>query len=171
MKCLLNLFCFLFSLPYEQIFGGAGSFSREHFELINGFSNKFWGWGGEDDDLYNRISARGLELTRPSIRLGRYKMIKKFHKTSEEDSNRFDKLMDSAQRMDNDGLNSLKYAVENLTEHRLYTLVTVDVKEAMLQDQAESFLQNESTSGFFYDITTESNGDKTDKYDELFTIY
>jgi len=42
-------------LPYEQIFGGAGSFSREHFELINGFSNKFWGWGGEDDDLYNRL--------------------------------------------------------------------------------------------------------------------
>lgn len=79
--------------------------------------------------------------------------------------------MDSAQRMDNDGLNSLKYAVENLTEHRLYTLVTVDVKEAMFQDQAESFLQDESTSGFFYDITTESNGDMTDKYDELFTIY
>jgi len=161
---------FNYRLPYEQIFGGAGSFSREHFELINGFSNKFWGWGGEDDDLYNRISARGLELTRPSIRLGRYKMIKKFHKTSEEDSNRFDKLMHSAQRMDNDGLNSLKYAVENLTEYRLYTLVTVDVK-AMFQDQAESFLQDESTSGFFYDITTESNGDMTDKYDELFTIY
>ena len=50
---LIPLF-FLFSLPYEQIFGGAGSFSREHFKLINGFSNKFWGWGGEDDDLYNR---------------------------------------------------------------------------------------------------------------------
>jgi len=78
--------------------------------------------------------------------------------------------MHSAQRMDNDGLNSLKYAVENLTEYRLYTLVTVDVK-AMFQDQAESFLQDESTSGFFYDITTESNGDMTDKYDELFTIY
>ena len=48
--------CFLFSLPYAQIFGGAGSFSREHFKLINGFSNKFWGWGGEDDDLYKRYS-------------------------------------------------------------------------------------------------------------------
>lgn len=54
--------------------------------------------------------------------------------------------------MDSDGLNSLKYTVENLTEHRLYTLVTVDVKQAMLQDQAESFLQDHSTSRFFYDM-------------------
>lgn len=50
--------------------------------------------------------------------------------------------------MDSDGLNSLKYTVENLTEHRLYTLITVDVKQAMLQDQAESFLQDDSTWGF-----------------------
>ena len=73
--------------------------------------------------------------------------------------------------MDIDGLNSLKYTVENLTEHRLYTSVTVDVKEAMLQDQAELFLQDDSTWGFFYDITTESNDDTIDKSDELFTIY
>jgi len=72
--------------------------------------------------------------------------------------------------MENDGLDSLKYTVENVTEHRLYTLVTVDVKEAMLQDQAELFLEDESTSRFFYDITQVSNSDMTDKYDELFTI-
>ena len=41
-------------LPYASIFGGVGSFTREHFERINGFSNMFWGWGGEDDDLYTR---------------------------------------------------------------------------------------------------------------------
>ena len=71
--------------------------------------------------------------------------------------------------MDIDGLNSLKYTVENLTEYRLYTLVTVDVKEALLQDQAEFFLQDDS--GFFYDINSESSGDTTDQYDKLFTIY
>ena len=65
--------------------------------------------------------------------------------------------------MDNDGLNSLKYTVENVTEHRLYTLVTVDVKQAMLQDQAESFLEDHSTPGFFYDINTASSGYMTDQ--------
>ena len=73
--------------------------------------------------------------------------------------------------MDNDGLNSLKYSVENLTEHRLYTLVSVDVKEAMLQYETESTLPDESASGFFYDIAIESSGDMTDKNEELFTIY
>lgn len=73
--------------------------------------------------------------------------------------------------MDNDGLSSLKYTVENLTEHRLYTLVTVDVKEAMLQDQKESILRDESTPNFFHDITTESSVDMSEKYEELFTIY
>ena len=29
-------------------------FTREHFQLVNGFSNSFWGWGAEDDNLYQR---------------------------------------------------------------------------------------------------------------------
>ena len=43
-----------FRLPYATIFGGAEAFRKEHFEEINGFSNRFWGWGGEDDDLFLR---------------------------------------------------------------------------------------------------------------------
>lgn len=35
--------------------------------------------------------------------------------------------------MPTDGTNSLLYKVENVTEHRLYTQVTVDVREAMPQ--------------------------------------
>jgi len=41
-------------LPYEGIFGGVTAFKRQHFEFVNGFSNQFYGWGGEDDDMYNR---------------------------------------------------------------------------------------------------------------------
>jgi len=45
-------------LLYQTFFGGVNSFRAEHFELINGFSNKFYGWGGEDDDLLHRCVRR-----------------------------------------------------------------------------------------------------------------
>ncbi len=45
---------FSFRLLYPNIFGGIEAFRPEAFQNINGFSNLFFGWGGEDDDLYNR---------------------------------------------------------------------------------------------------------------------
>lgn len=78
-----------------------------------------------------RIAAKQLKLTRPSIKVGRYKMLKIFHTSGEANPDRFAKLRDSAQRMATDGINSLIYKVENVREHRLYTQVTVDVREAM----------------------------------------
>ena len=38
----------------DKYFGGITSFSQDLFERINGFPNNFWGWGGEDDELYKR---------------------------------------------------------------------------------------------------------------------
>ena len=38
-----------------KYFGGIVSFSTEQFALINGFPNNFWGWGGEDDEMMNRV--------------------------------------------------------------------------------------------------------------------
>ena len=41
-------------LPYSEFFGGVSGLTVEQFRKINGFPNAFWGWGGEDDDLWNR---------------------------------------------------------------------------------------------------------------------
>lgn len=46
---------FYLRLPYDTIFGGVVAFTPQQYETVNGLSNSFWGWGGEDDDLYNRF--------------------------------------------------------------------------------------------------------------------
>lgn len=34
---------------------------------VNGFPNSFWGWGGEDDALFRRITASPIGLVRPAL--------------------------------------------------------------------------------------------------------
>ncbi len=54
---------------YSTFFGGVVGISREHYELINGFSNQFRGWGAEDDDLRRRCIGKGLTpMQRPGNR-------------------------------------------------------------------------------------------------------
>jgi hypothetical protein len=37
--------------------GGVTAYSKTCFEQLNGYPNNFWGWGGEDDELCNRMKA------------------------------------------------------------------------------------------------------------------
>ena len=48
--------------------GGVLSMSLKDIETVNGFPNTFWGWGGEDDALRNRMGARGLRVFQPTVR-------------------------------------------------------------------------------------------------------
>lgn len=40
--------------------GGIIKFKKQDFIDINGFSNMFWGWGGEDTDLQNRATFNNI---------------------------------------------------------------------------------------------------------------
>ena len=53
---------FKYRLPYKSIFGGVAAITRRHFKQLNGFSNMFWGWGGEDDDMSRRIKYQKLKV-------------------------------------------------------------------------------------------------------------
>jgi len=52
--------------------GGVIGFTKTDFEKINGFPNSFFGWGGEDDAMYNRCVLNNIDIYRPEI--GKYKL-------------------------------------------------------------------------------------------------
>jgi hypothetical protein len=51
-----------YETTFFDYFGGVTMFNKEDFESINGFSNEYWGWGFEDDDLLIRCIESDLEL-------------------------------------------------------------------------------------------------------------
>ncbi|XP_009999320.1 PREDICTED: beta-1,4-galactosyltransferase 1 [Chaetura pelagica] len=96
---------FGFRLPYNQYFGGVSALSKEQFTKINGFPNNYWGWGGEDDDIYN--SSRDPK--------------------NEPNPERFDRIAHTRETMNSDGLNTLSYKVLRTDKYPLYTKITVDI--------------------------------------------
>ena len=51
---------FDYGLKYQEYFGGSILFTKEHYEKINGYSNGYFNWGMEDDDLLYRVKKKGL---------------------------------------------------------------------------------------------------------------
>lgn len=120
---------FNFHLPYNGYFGGVSSLSKDQFLKINGFPNTYWGWGGEDDDIFRRVSYRGMSISRPNAITGKYRMIK--HKRdlhNEPNPKNPGKLSHTLQTMKTDGINSLKYTVKEIVRDVLYTFITVDIE-------------------------------------------
>ena len=53
-----------YGLGYDQYFGGVVLFNKEHLEKTNGYSNQYWDWGQEDDDLFWRCYFEGYTTGR-----------------------------------------------------------------------------------------------------------
>ena len=48
-----------YGLGYDQYFGGVVLFTKEQADKTNGYSNEYWDWGQEDDDLFWRCYYEG----------------------------------------------------------------------------------------------------------------
>ncbi|XP_069387298.1 beta-1,4-galactosyltransferase 1 [Paralichthys olivaceus] len=119
---------FGFRLPYNQYFGGVSSMSKEQYLKINGFPNNYWGWGGEDDDIYNRLASKGMSISRPNGEVGKCRMIRhERDKQNEANPQRFNRIAHTRETMHKDGINSLSYKVVKLDKFDLFTKITVDV--------------------------------------------
>lgn len=105
----LSTYCsqFNYKIPYENIFGGVTMFNKDNFIKVNGYSNNFWGWGGEDDDMFNRIKQGDYQIDR---RKGVYKSLNhSFNGPNHENyQNNVKKLSDKYDYI-TDGINTLTY--------------------------------------------------------------
>lgn len=112
---------FGWNMPYPDYFGGVTLFPNNRFEQVNGFSNEYWSWGGEDDELRKRFLELGIPIQRRQCRF-----------TSLLHARDFDKEL----RMKNvarlrapidweDGLTNCKYEITHCEDFENYTLLQV----------------------------------------------
>ncbi|XP_076204912.1 beta-1,4-galactosyltransferase 4 isoform X2 [Aptenodytes patagonicus] len=116
-----------YRLRYQGYFGGVTALTRDQFSKVNGFSNNYWGWGGEDDDLRIRVEMQKMRVVRPSPDVARYTMI--FHRRdhgNEENGERMKLLGQVSRTWKTDGLNSCSYKLLSVEHNPLYVNITVD---------------------------------------------
>ncbi len=95
--------------PYSTCFGGVTAFTAESLLKCNGFSNDFWGWGGEDDDLYNRAKINDIAIV---FENNKYYSLKhdKQPITAQYSVNKH-LCVNTGQTWQNSGLNSMRYSI------------------------------------------------------------
>ncbi|KAI8772560.1 beta-1,4-N-acetylgalactosaminyltransferase bre-4 isoform X1 [Biomphalaria glabrata] len=117
-----------YTLPYPHLFGGINGFSKEQYLKVNGNSNLYVGWGGEDDDIMFRLKSKNYTILRYPPQIARYHMIKHTKdKGNEANPLRMSILENATMRLEIDGLNTVKYKVLNITFDHLYTWITVAI--------------------------------------------
>jgi beta-1,4-galactosyltransferase 1 len=120
-----------YGLPYETYFGGVCLFNKSDYIKLNGFSNIYWGWGAEDDDMFYRVGKSELGMIR---RNGLFESIP--HEvtrppTNEDYKINFERFKRTAKGLEEDpsGLSDLSYQLvaEKHFENPKYTMFSVDI--------------------------------------------
>lgn len=135
----VSRFCsqFDYRVPYQGIFGGVVLFSRRDFARVNGYSNAYWGWGCEDDDMARRIAHHGLSVGR---REGRYLSLPHAHGWNQEaapDGYRRNRArLRKRYSYVHDGLTTLQYQVAGVAQEAGYVRYLIDVGGASTSGRA-----------------------------------
>lgn len=115
---------FRYNLIYQELFGGVISITLDQFSQINGLSNLYEGWGGEDDDFYARLAATKISICRFPPAYNVYYMLP--HKKETPNANRRNLLANAVQRHRFEGLNTLHFKEKAVELKALCTRVLVD---------------------------------------------
>lgn len=110
---------------YRSYVGGVLLVSDAQYKAVNGMSNKYFGWGREDDDLYKRFQVQKIVVDYASSEAGMYVIMA--HGRDRHDNSLPWPFIKTVERiMQTDGLNSLDYQA-NVTFLPLYTLISASL--------------------------------------------
>ena len=105
---------------YVNFFGGITSFDSNTYKKINGYPNNFFGWGGEDDALFNRLKFNKIKIYNLKS-LDNIVINEIEHKNTKEiaelvnTQTKYDIYNDKTQ-WQNNGLSNLKYKIIKTTD-------------------------------------------------------
>lgn len=104
---------------YNKYFGGVLLIRNSHYELVNGMSNRYFGWGLEDDEFYTRIRSANLPIFRPrNLTTTRNNTFLHLHYNRKRDTFKTKEQREILRRRDKiTGLSNLRYSVS--TSHNL----------------------------------------------------
>ncbi len=95
-----------YKYDYPTFLGGIMGFTAEDYEKINGYPNFFFGWGGEDDAVYDRIALNHLKVYRPSK--GSFRLLEHGRPTKNEmNPQKWEGLLQNVKEWKRDGLSEL----------------------------------------------------------------
>lgn len=119
---------------YDKYFGGILLIKNDHFEFVNGMSNRYFGWGLEDDEFFTRVRAAKLKIFRPNgLSTDKSSTFIHLHYGRKRDTFRTKLQREKLKRRDTiTGLKDLKFSLtssHNLTidEHYDCTLFNVEI--------------------------------------------
>ncbi|ELU07793.1 hypothetical protein CAPTEDRAFT_152304 [Capitella teleta] len=111
---------------YGGYMGGATSFIPQLFEDINGYSNKFYGWGGEDDNARHRVKKSGLKMMKVPWEIGRFTMLQHADDSGNPHVKNM-KVLGSDVLPEVDGLHTTNYEVKSISYRDHFIRILVDI--------------------------------------------
>ncbi|GIY95324.1 beta-1,4-galactosyltransferase 7 [Caerostris extrusa] len=117
---------------YSTFVGGILLLTKEQFELVNGLSNRYWGWGLEDDEFFARMKEAKLNISRPqNVNSGVHNTFKHLHDRSvrrRDTARLFNQKEETRKRDRLTGLADVKYELVS-TQY-----ITIDQAAAVLHN-------------------------------------
>ena len=115
---------FRYKMPFAEYFGGVTLFNREDFIACNGYSNNFWSWGAEDNEMYDNVLRCGLKIDRRDCTFQSL-----HHQLADRSCYEHNRELWMKGRGIEDGLSHCSYNVINRVEEKGFIRLIVDLTQ------------------------------------------